>query len=127
MSTSKEQFVDKEDERFDKCIESLHSIFETFDIYQSVVICPDKWLTRLHTAMKEQDYPVVLFDDTEGIQSFMQTHSRCLLVAEKEVVDFRECAVIVCPHVNVVISMGAFDADDFESIFDKLGVTFLVA
>jgi hypothetical protein len=77
--------------------------------------------------MKEQDYPVVLFDDTEGIQSFMQTHSRCLLVAEKEVVDFRECAVIVCPHVNVVISMGAFDADDFESIFDKLGVTFLVA
>jgi len=69
----------------------------------------------------------VLFDDTEGIQSFLQTHSRCLLVAEKEVVDFRECANILCPNVNVVVSMGAFDEDDFEAIFNKLLVTFLLA
>ena len=127
MSSSEEQFVDKQDERFDKCIESLHSIFETFDIYQSVIICPDKWILQLHSVMKDQDYPVVRFDDTEGIQNFIQAHARCLIVAEKEVVDFRECAVIVCPHVNVVISMGAFDADDLESIFDKMSVKFLVA
>ena len=111
----------------DRYLVSLSHIFETADIYQSVIICPNAIISHIYTRMMAEDYPVVRFNDASGVASFIDSHSRTLLVSESEIFDFQKCCTMLCPRVNVVISLGMFDCDDFEDLFDGTSVEFIVA
>lgn len=92
---------------------SISSIYETFNIFQSVIIADDSHAESLYNLLIYHDFPVVMYEDENDVQAFVACDSRILLVTMAEIDHFVKRYVDLCGNVNIIISTTTSFDDDY--------------
>ena len=84
-------------------MQTIDSIFENANIYQSILFIDDGTKDDLYDKMCEADYPVVQYSDAKGASMFLECNYRCLLVSESDLLNFTLDTHLLWENVNMVV------------------------
>jgi hypothetical protein len=84
----------------------IQRVYETYNIYQSIIGCPQEEAGDLVDRLLKDDYPVVLWD--QGCQKFIDMQARAIVIPFEVLVDEINASALksILGHVNIVISLG---------------------
>jgi hypothetical protein len=100
------------DTSVDNLLLSINDIYETLNIFQSIIIVDDVNADSLYNDLIDLEFPIVTYADEDDVQDFIKCNKRVLLVTMAEIEHFVKRYTEICNNVTVIISTTtAFDDD----------------